>query len=213
MKNLIQTLFISLTMTSCITLYSGNYNVQLEEVERPENAKVKYGDYTIVDFKEEDTTRYIYEDEMIKISWLYQSEQFSFTLTNKTDHSIKIIWDDAVYVNGNGLSGRVMHIGTKYVDRNNSQPSTVIVKRGTVKDVVIPTANVRSYAGYYGSSWITDPILPNVATSESDLYNISQKNLGKKLQILLPFQIEDVVNEYMFTFRVNDFTLPPKSIQ
>ena len=201
MKKLFYTLFLASMLTSCMS-YQGFYNVGLQEVERPENAKERYGESKIVNFQEDGKTKYSYEDEMIKIVWLPLSTQFAFTLQNKTDHSIKIIWDEAVYVNENSSSGRVMHAGVKYTDRNNSQPPTIVVKNANIDDMVVPTEKV-SYIS--GVGWSTSPMFANRAMTSEELNTLSQSYIGKTVQILLPLQIEDTVNEYIFSFKVEDF--------
>ena len=141
---------------------------------------------------------------MINIVWLPLSKQFGFTLLNKTNHSIKIIWDEAVYVDENGLSRRLMHSGVKYTDRNNPQPPTVVVKNAKIDDVVLPTDNIYYVSGQYGG-WTTKPLLPNRATTKEELNTLSKKYIGKTVKILLPLQIEETVNEYIFSFKVEDF--------
>jgi len=184
--------------------YQGFYNVGLQEVERPENAKERYGESKIINFEEEGKTKYSYEDELIKIVWLPLSTQFAFTLENKSDNSIKIIWDEAVYVDENGSSGRVMHSGVKYVDRSNPQPPTVVVKKAKVDDMVVPTDNIYYISGQYGG-WQTKPLFPNRATTQEELNTLTQKYVGKTVKILLPLQIQETVNEYIFSFKVENF--------
>jgi hypothetical protein len=52
MKKIIYAAIIATMFTSCMT-YQGFYNVGLQEVERPENAKERYGESKIVNFEEE----------------------------------------------------------------------------------------------------------------------------------------------------------------
>lgn len=201
MQRLFYTLFLASMLISCMSP-QGFYNVELQEVERPENAIERYGESKIVNFQEEGKTKYSYEDEMIKIVWTPLPTEFAFTLQNKTDHSIKIIWDEAVYVNENGSGVRVMHSGVKYTDRSNSQPSTVVVKNANIDDTVVPTDKV-SYN--YAKGWISQPLFPNRATTSKELNTLSQSYIGKTVQVLLPLQIEDTVNEYIFNFKVEGF--------
>lgn len=49
-----------------------------------------------------------------------------------------------------GQVGRVMHSGVKYIDRNNSQPASVILKGATLSDIILPTDNVYYISGQYG---------------------------------------------------------------
>ncbi len=203
MKKNFYSLVLALTMTSCMT-YQGFYNVTLQNVEGPENAKERYGESKIVNFEEEGKTKYSYEDDMIKIVWLPLSTQFCFTMYNKTDHSIKIIWDEAAYVDVNGSSGRVMHAGVKYIDRNNPQPPTVVIKNANIDDIIVPTDNIYYESGQYGG-WITKPMFPNRANSQEELNTLTKQYIGKDVKVLLPLEIQGTINEYIFTFKVEDF--------
>lgn len=203
MKKIIYTAIIAIVATSCMT-YQGIYNVGLQEVERPENVKERYGESKIINFEDEGTTKYRYEDDMIEIIWLPLSTQFAFSLKNKTDHSIRIIWDEAVYVDQNGSSGRVMHSGIKYIDRSNPQPPTVVVKNANIDDMILPTDNVYYVSGKYGG-WRTKPLFPNRAASQEELNKLTQEYIGKEVKVLLPLEIQETINEYIFTFKVEDF--------
>jgi hypothetical protein len=207
-------LLATLCLSSCWTPYqttystpaspdlsiSGSYDIVLNEVERPENTKERYGESTIITLEEEGTTKYSYEDELIRIVWLPGSTKFSFLLENKSTHSIRIIWDEAVYVDKDGSSGRVMHSGVKYSERNNSQPPTVIVKNSNITDIIVPSDYV-----YYDRYWTTNDLFPTYAASKEKLEEMNQKYIGKTVKILLPLQIQDTVNEYLFSFIIQDF--------
>lgn len=203
LKNL---LFIAVWIpffTSCM-LYQGTYSVGLNEVERPKNAKERFGDSKLVNFEENGITKYSYEDSLIKIIWLPLSTEFAFTLENKSNHSMKIVWDEAAYVNENGSTSRVMHSGVKYTERNTPQPPTVVMKKAKIDDIILPTDNVYYVSGQYGG-WRTKPLFPNKAASAEELNSLSQKYIDKTVGILLPLQIEDTVNEYIFRFKIDGF--------
>jgi len=193
-------------------MHTVDYDFGLKEVERPVDARERYGEQKIVMLQDEGVTKYSFEDEMIKIVWLPTSYGFDFVLSNRTDHSIKIIWDEAVYVDEKGRNKRVMHSGVKYTERNNPQPPTTIVRRATVTDTIIPTDNVRWIKGYYdqyGSGpgwWSKAPLFPSstVQGSADELLTQAKQYVGKTFQVLLPLKIEEVVNEYIFIFIVND---------
>lgn len=196
-------ILVALMLIGCVS-YRAIYDITLTEVERPADAKERYGESKIVRFEEEGKTKYSFEDEMVKIIWIPLSSQFLFTLNNKTNHSIKIIWDEAVYVDEDGMSKRVMHSGVKYTERNNPQPPTTIVRGATISDLVFPTDNIYYVSGQYGG-WQEIPLFPNSSiTSAQELLDKAKPIIGKAVQVLLPLQIEDVVNEYIFSFRIND---------
>jgi len=187
-------------LTGCTT-YRAYYDIGLTEVERPAQAKQRYGEQKVTQIEEEGVNKYLFEDEMVKIVWIPTSSQVSFILTNKTNHSIKIVWDEAAFVDEKGISHRVMHSGVKYIDRNNPQPPSVVVRNGTITDLVIPTDNVYYVSGKYGG-WREAPLFPASSVTAEELRSKAQKYVGKTIQVLLPIQIEDVVNEYIFTFEV-----------
>lgn len=98
-----------------------------------------------------------------------------------------------------------MHSGVKYIDRNNSQPASVIPKGATLSDIIMPTDNVYYISGQYGG-WREG----NLFNFPIDKKNIEQSKLpyiGKTVKVLFPIIIEDVKNEYVFEFKINDITV------
>ena len=200
-------LFVSV-LPGCATMDTVRYDIGLSAVERPENAKKRYGEQRIGTLQEEDTTKYSFEDDLIRIVWMVTPEELVFDLTNKTDHSMKIIWDKAVYTDEKGNSKRVTHSGVKYTDRNKSQPPTTVAKDTAVSDLVFPAENVDYEGGPYGG-WRIKPLFPTSSTSGTaeDLLAKAKKYVGKSVQVLLPLEVEGTVNDYIFVFKVNDVVM------
>lgn len=196
------------------------YDISLYEVERPAEAKKRYGEQRIERLQEEGIYKYYFEDEMVKILWLPSASGLSFVLSNKTNHSIKIIWDETSYVDENGLGHRTMHSGVKYTDRNNPQPPTVVVRKGSVNDVVISADKVYWREGYYGK-YLSNPgeweqlslfLDYRSGLGSTELKSEADKFKGKTFQVLLPLQIENTVNDYIFAFKINDVVITDKVI-
>jgi len=195
-------IFLSFFGCGYYTYYHAIYDITLSEVERPSDTKERYGEPSIVSFEEEGKAKYSFEDEMIKIVWIPTYDRFYFTLTNKTSHSIKIDWDEAVYVDKNGYSKRVTHVMSNYTDLNSPQTPSTIVRNAVITDQIYPA----DYVYYdYSLGWAVKPLFPYASVkSEHDLLLQAEEYIGKKVQILLPLKIEDVVNEYIFVFNIND---------
>lgn len=192
----------SVLFTSCGSLFKvTSYDVSLSAVESPADAKVKYGDTKIVSFEEDGQSKYRYEDDYINISWYVGLKQFYFTLKNKSDYSLKIPWDDIVYVDVDGDTKRVMHSGVRYTDRNASQPASIVPKNASISDVLLPTDNV-SYNS--GIGWTEGYLFPQYSKQE-DASN--SRVLGKNIRVTFPIIIQDVQNEYTFEFSINDATV------
>jgi len=211
-------LFFVLNGCSAVSLMGTNYFVakfdySLTAVERPADAKERYGEQIIEEYNPEDSSKfnYLFEDGLVRILWLPAQTGFYFQIFNKTDNSIKVIWDEAVFVDQFNKSHRVMHSGIKYNERDNPQPPTVIIRKGSIDDFVAPTDYVYFYRGY-SSQYIFDPSewrhlpLINIKSEESaKTGNDAQSTIGKKLQVLLPLEIQGNVNDYIFEFSVTDF--------
>lgn len=164
---------------------AASYQSYLKEVEKPKNPTQRYGEIKKID--EDSLNRYAFEDENIKISILGGESRFVFSLSNKTANTIKIIWDDAVFVQTNGVTSKVIHSGIKYSERENNQTPSIIIRGATLEDFALPTSLVRND----GLTWVEESMFPSEVS-----YTV------KQIRLMLPIQIEDVVNEYVFIFNV-----------
>ena len=181
--------------------YIASYSVGLSSVESPADAKQQFGETKVVTFNEEGVSKYRYEDDYINIVWYVGLKQFNFTLNNKSGHSLKINWDDISFVDTEGQVGRVMHSGVKYTERNNSQPATTVPKGASISDILLPTENVYFVSGQYGG-WRENYLLPCVYQT-TEAFNAGASSLvGKTMTIMMPIMIENVQNDYTFTFNI-----------
>lgn len=190
--------------TSCgiFKSYVANYSVGLATVESPANAKQQFGETKVVSFNEEGVSKYRYEDDYIDIVWYVGLKQFNFTLKNKSGHTLKINWDDVSYVDVDGQVGRVMHSGVKYIDRNNSQPATTIPKGASISDILMPTENVYFVSGEYGG-WMENYLIPCVYKTPEEFNAGAPSLVGKTMTVMMPIMIENVQNDYTFTFNID----------
>ena len=137
-----------------------------------------------------DTLHSIYQDSIMKIVWSYDYSQIGFELTNESEQTLKLIWDDAAYISIKNESGRIFHKGVKYIDRENPQPPTAVYKKTTLSDLISPT----SYT-YYASSvgWISNPLIPDNASIWTSKIEFNQDLIGQTMRVILPIKIEDKV--------------------
>lgn len=163
-----------------------------------------------MNFQEGTTNKYRYEDDYINIVWYVDSKQFNFNLTNKSGHTLKINWDDISYVDYNGKTGRVMHSGVKYTERNNSQPSSTVPKGASLTDILLPTENVYYVSGQYGG-WREHNLIPSIYKDEATRAAQAPKYVGKTMTIMMPIVIENVQNDYSFTFIIDELHNYPKN--
>ena len=202
--NLFLLAFTAFMLTSCGAFknYIASYSVGLSSVESPADAKQQFGETKVVTFNEEGVSKYRYEDDYINIVWYVGLKQFNFTLNNKSGHSVKINWDDISFVDTKGQVGRVMHSGVKYSERNNSQPATTVPKGASISDILLPTENVYFVSGQYGG-WRENYLLPCVYQTPEAFNAGASSVVGKTMTIMMPIMIENVQNDYTFTFNID----------
>lgn len=168
---------------------SGRFFASLSKVEKPSNAAVRYGSTTTITDK--DITKFSYVDNFIDITIFASTDQFHFVLRNVSDNTIKVVWNEAVFVDVDGSTSKVMHSGVKYSQREGDQPASTIIKGAKLEDLAAPTANV-----YYSDvlkEW----------TSYSLYRNADKKAEGQTIRLMLPIQVKEVINEYIFEFGLN----------
>ena len=168
---------------------SGKFFATLSKVEKPSNAAVRYGNTTTITDK--DITKFSYIDNFIDIIIFASTDQFHFVLKNVSDNTIKVVWNEAVFVDVDGSTSKVMHSGIKYSQREGDQPASTIIKGAKLEDLAAPTANV-----YYSDvlkEW----------TSYSLYRNADRKAEGQTIRLMLPIQVKEVINEYIFEFGLN----------
>lgn len=203
-------LFCGFALSSCGTSsVMAVYDVSLSSVESPENVKEQFGDTKIVKLSEnsEDGTinKYQYEDEYIKITWMYMTNQLDFELENLSGHTLKINWDDISYMDAGGNVSRIMHKGIKYSERENSQGSISIPKGGRLSDIIVPTSNVSFLSAGSYSKWYQKSLIPcyydNKAAMQADIAKGTW--MGATIKVMFPIEIEGIKNDYSFEFRVD----------
>ena len=175
---------------------AGKYYYTLSKVIKPANKTIRYG--KTEERKTDDIfSQYFYEDNIISILIMGRTKQFEFTLTNKLTNSIKIVWDAASFVDENNFVSKVVHEGVKYIEANNEQPATTIPGGASISELVAPTNRIT-----YSYGWYQEPI---VSSKKSNDPNI----VGKTIKVLLPIEVNGIVNEYVFCFTIGwEFTYP-----
>lgn len=183
-----------------------HYITKIDTVERPESASKQYGNYQTIEMNENNETKFVFEDKLLKIKFFIGSDRIYFDLENKTDYSIKLIWDDMIFVNAKNESSGVIHTGIKLINKNESQKPTPIIRKGNHSDIIIPSNNI--YYNDYYRSWDYEGIFKtiNYEKSSPNYESIAMANQykDKKIKLLMPIEIEGIKNEYIFTFKVDN---------
>lgn len=95
-----------------------------------------------------------------------------------------------------------MHSGVKYAERNSSQPATTVPKGASISDILLPTDNVYYVSGQYGG-WRESYLIPCVYKTPEAFNAEASGYVGKTMTVMMPIMIENVQNDYTFTFNID----------
>lgn len=165
-------------------LISGYYHFELTKVDKPKNQNVKKG--TLTDNN-------IYEDNIISIKWNEDRMQFHFNLKNMASNTMKLIWDEALIINFDGFTERVLHKGANIEALQKPQQPSIIPSLAQLADYYWSEnyyGGRRLLAGYGG-------------------INNDGINDGKEMRLILPVQVGTTTYTYSFTFKLKwEYTHP-----
>lgn len=144
-----------------------------------------------------------YSDENITISWRNEPlmKSMQFTMKNNSSNTMVIDWNKIVFVNHTGESLKVMHTGVKFIKKEESQSATSVVKDSIISDSLVPIDRVwfKSEKTLLDEpGWKINLVLEPL-TDESSLND-------KVFKVLFPVNINGVITEYLFVFKVAKFT-------
>lgn len=145
-----------------------------------------------------------YETDSLSIRFAISTDGIGFSMKNKISEPIKIIWNEASYVDIRGSSNKVIHSGIEYSERNRSIPPTTIPPKASTEQVVLPSSNITTIGG----EWVEEPLFPHSETfgyrSDSEYIGGTEEYVGKEFSLFLPLEVGGKDINYNFRFRVED---------
>lgn len=186
-------------LAGCAPAMVSSYDAPLVKVQRPADVEARWGEYTI---EPTDSSGYAYSDELLDMTVVPARGSFFARLENKTDHTLRVIWDEGAYVGPNGVSSRIVNGNTRVIDMEREQPPTVVPAHASAVLNIIPTDLYHVSTGAYTSNW-TDDFVSYCGTAAD--YE------GKTFRLMLPIQVQETVNEYTLEFMLSNVQMPELS--
>lgn len=141
-----------------------------------------------------------YIDENISIGWTTGKQQLSFVIKNRSNSSLKLLWDDMAYVKYK-RTHRVIHRGVKFSQKEQEQPNTVVAKGASYDDILMPADNVKY--NEYSKFWEADNLDVMFYKSPNDPRNRTMFE-NSNFQILFPIIVNGKRVEYTFTLTASN---------
>jgi len=199
--------FVCLLLIGCAGVVRDD--IRLIDCKRPEEVKEKYGGQRILSMREKEY-KYIFEDDMVRILWLPTVSKITFYIANKTQQSIYMLWDEMAYIDESGEIHKAMYPGDKPL------APTEIVRRREFWEIM-PDTEYGFWADYLKFTNAGKASYSSLAPYELDYQGWTkgslslpfrtqeevEKYLGNTIHVILPFRIEDVKHDYVFTFELN----------
>lgn len=167
---------------------AGHYSMELSKVIKPQSSQIRNGKMTTLNENSNSVTKYSYSDNYITTIWIPDRNGFNFSLENKTGNSIKVEWDDCSYIDMQNSASRIFHNGVKYIDKDKSQPATVVPSQTTLDEIIRP-----SNLAYFSDSWYSKSLIATPNQYDKSI-------IGKTVKVLLAISVKGVINEYTFEF-------------
>lgn len=153
---------------------SAYYGSTLTKVDRPEETTKRYGPAGVI--KRQVGRKYLYEDGLVS-GMFSTTSRINFSITNNTDHLMKIVWKDAKFIFADDETGRLQHRRIKLVDGKSSLPPSLI---------------------HGGTTLIGDTTFAKEFRAEL------RQNDDKRFGLVVPIESDGIINEYMFWFEAKD---------
>lgn len=204
MKKSVILLIVIIFLSGCI--HKARYEIGLQRVKIGKYANKGSIKPKVINFEDKSLKKFDFSNKLIDIKWWIDNYEFRFILKNKTSKSIKILWEKAAYVDKKGFSHKITHYNRNNLKHYEFSNQPVVVASGSkFKSYIIPKENI--YFDESKKEWIKKPLLVYRANLKEELKVIAQKNIGKTIKILLPLQISDSIDEYLFTFQVKNYRI------
>lgn len=212
MKRTLATALLILASACAGTLYKPAYDMRLESVERPANATQRYGPVVVSVVGDSS----VFEDGMIRLAAVVGFSQVGLLIQNKSEHAVRVKWSEAAFVGFDGQASPIMHDGTRYIECKEEKAASVIPRGASLTDFVVPCSHVfyREAAFAVAPGWVSRPILVDTLAAAADTAKVGQfarEKVGRRLQLLVPIEIQGTTNEYVLNFIMRDAKMVPYS--
>jgi len=180
-----------------------HYDVRLVDVRRPSAAEQRYGAVRLARQDSAGAAWYAFDDSLVSVVVAARDAEFRLSLQNRSAQSIRVVWDEAAYVDLDGAPHAVARArGGPSADAGAERPS-VVGSGGRVDEIVVPARNAGVGAGADDSR----PLMgaTDVRSSASDSAAAALAALkGKRVQLVLPLEVEGALTRYTLSFVVAD---------
>lgn len=204
MKRLVLLLFLALAFVSFgygKEEYVAHYMVRLDEVTCDGDCGFVQ-DMKAESFRDLDnvlSTRYIYEDDVLKMSWYVSDFALNYSIFNKIDSTLVLLAHTIAYMGADRIESSVGYT----LERQKVWPVVYIDPGTYCMGFMVPEKN---YAKAQSKSLSIKPLFPNYFASESQAWRRAGAAKGERFVLRLPVYQAGLKWIYHLTFVVDGVT-------
>lgn len=127
-------------------------------------------------------------DDQLAFAFTVDRTGVNFLITNKTESTARLKWDDSALIDWTGKSAGVFGKNCKMMAITQPKPPLVIPAGAKAMDFFVPVDLVA-----YDDGWKVTPLIHPALGKDLD---------GKVIRILMAFEIDGKAKEYTFAFKM-----------
>jgi hypothetical protein len=155
----------------------------------------------------EKSNKLTWSNDDIAIGFQPWSDFIKFSILNKTDNAIKIVWDDAAIII-DGVSTRALHGNESNKIANQHRVPTSIPPGSVIVDQIFPVGYIYIWDGFDDNGQYVSAKLYNIPMFpaydfEYKLFDGHLPRPGREYRLYLPIVVNGVVKNYIFGISVS----------
>lgn len=151
--------------------------------------------------------RHVFDGEILRIEWRLRGDAVRFSVTNRTDDTLQINWNEAVY-KANDHRPRTPILSGGRHDVDAPQPVMEIAPGGTRSDHFLPEGYVEHVEGHWKRRHPVLPVQQQTYESTPSFHRRARSWQGARIWIRLPVEQEDERSVYSFQFKIRAVEFP-----
>lgn len=155
----------------------------------------------------------MYSDEFVTIMANISDPKIDLAIANNHRSSIRVLWDNAAFIDMNGSAHRVIHMGVKLVDKEKAQVPSVIPVGSNISDVVCPVDCIERINGTWEFSLFGSASFGSKDSAKQLVAKYTSNPQLTETKLLLPIEVDDKKIEYTLSFIGNKFQIKKAEVQ
>jgi hypothetical protein len=146
-----------------------------------------------------------YSDSTVTFRVNMSEKYIKLVVANNSTVLLKVLWDEGAYIDERGNAHRIIHTGTKFIDKEKAQVPSVVPKDSQISEIIAPA----DYIEYNEAtlSWDYSPLIS--FSSEYKTANDARESLEYigPVKLMIPLESNGVRQEYTFTFTIGNINV------